>query len=736
MKANIGITNHKSFSYELNDLTRHAAIVGTTGSGKTVMCKILIEEALARNIPVIAIDPKGDIGGLAISNPQFDFRPFITSKIQAQKTADTYRSKAPALDIAPKTTIYTPKSSVGKAISLLPDLKAPANFRKLTEQDATILADFVEPISASILQLAGIKGTQANKAQSLISAILVAAWQQQQDLTFSTLIQNILAPPFEHIGSLPLEDFLKEQDRKKLAASINLILSSPAKIAWAKGDPVDVAKMFTPGNLSIIDLRFTATMEEKQFVIEQILQEIYKYLVKKGGTEKLKYILYIDELVGFLPPPPATNPAKKLLELLIRQARAFGLGIIVATQSPGDIDYKIFGNIGTRFVGRLRTDNDVEKVATAMDVTPSQLKTDVASLGIGQFVYNNAVRNSKHIIQARWLYSYHSGPLTPEHIGWINHPEHKPTVSDKLLIQQIPSKKKTPATSQHKSRTVPQKQLPGKKDLQALVRSIKPYANKTSVQISPGATTTTYHPYLKIVVEPKAFKGQVPALQGPWVFDLQSKLIHESNHLKNRTWMTVLPKTIQIPRTRIALPKCFRYTTSMAKNAIRTTYYLSTIDKFTSTSLKDVEKHNHQLLSLIAKQALDKIDRNEERNLRKLHEKITLNNRKSRSLSAKLTTHKTYRIIKRLFGTRKIVTQTKDMKQMDRIKQQAQKRNKQLHKKIAQLREANNKRRTALKQTIYQQALKRVKTVQYTPKNKDLIIHATLLLVPDTAQHK
>ncbi|PIN69550.1 hypothetical protein COV93_05025, partial [Candidatus Woesearchaeota archaeon CG11_big_fil_rev_8_21_14_0_20_43_8] len=582
--AHIGSVAGKKLKYELDTLTRHAVVLGTTGSGKTVMGKVLIEEALASGISVIAIDPKGDLGGLAVTSDDFDFRPFVSGgKKSAEKAANLYSDAVKNQEIDKNlikklakvdSKIYTPKSNAGLSISLMPDLSAPKGFSKLSSDDPTIIADFVEPVSASIVQLAGIKGGNAEKMQSFLSSLLINSWNAGSDLDIEGLIKQVIEPPIETIGSLPLDDFINEKERKKLAASLNLILSSPAKQAWKKGERMNMDSMLSSSRLSVIDLRFAINMEEKQFVVEQILSELYKFLIRKGGSQRLKYILYIDELAGLLPPPPANPPTKKLLELLIRQARAFGLGIIVATQNPGDIDYRIFGNIGTRFIGRLRTERDIEKVATAMDLLPSRLKTDISTFSVGDFMYHNAVKNSARIMKARWLLTYHAGPLKENEIGWVNDPSKRPAMDGKLTLktktEKITSvknktrkaqKKKTISArtllqAEPKARKRPKKAAVMKRPtsktkttLSPIIKVVKRYSDK--VQLKSSTTPCTeYVPHLRIVIEPKPIRHLALQMQGPFVFDLTGKVFPVGNYLKQISWSTYVDGSITIAKHR------------------------------------------------------------------------------------------------------------------------------------------------------------------------------------------
>ncbi|MFH1401037.1 MAG: helicase HerA-like domain-containing protein, partial [Nanoarchaeota archaeon] len=608
-RAHIGNIGAKPFFYELNTLTRHAAVLGTTGSGKTVMCKVLIENCMARGIPIIAIDPKGDIGSLAVTDKHFDFRPYGGMDARraialAQKTARTIKAQGVDTSIMgalarTATTIYTPKSRIGTAVNLLPNLTAPDSFAAKTTQDPGIIADFVEPVSGSILQLAGIKGGSREKAQTLIAQILTHHWNEGNDLGVAQLIAQINDPPFQTIGPLAVDDFLKETERLKIAAQINLILTSPSKTAWSQGKALNMRAMLTAGTLSVFDLRHCAGTEEKQFAVEHVMQELYKHLLHLGGTEKLRYVLYIDELAGLLPPPPSSPPSKKLLELLIRQGRAMGLGIIVATQNPGDIDYKVLGNIGTRFIGKLRTENDIIKVATATDLAPARLKAMVAELRGGDFICNNSVSNSTKAIHARWLLTYHGGPLSAKEIGWIN--DHstlaqrtpitipktetvsrvkpKGYVSTKTILRwHAPTAKKKRGAP---SRTVTDTTL-GK-----LIRQVKRHADDSTMKISL-VRAERYVPHLRIVIEARPIKGLDLDLQGPYVFDLTSKAIPIGNYLSTLVWRQYTESDLAISPIRRSVNSAFDYAVREARRGLRRTYHESTIQQARSEDRAEV----------------------------------------------------------------------------------------------------------------------------------------------------
>lgn len=747
--AQLGESNGKKFSYELNTLTRHASIMGTTGSGKTVMCKVLVEEALARGIPIIAIDPKGDIGGLGIAKADFDFRPFGSlTNVQATKTAQKYLGEHLGQQLAKepleklskvKTTIYTPKSQIGKSLNLLPDLSAPENFQQQTAQNSSLIADFVEPICDSILQLAGIKGAMRDKVHSLLSTILVHNWNQQKDMTLQELVNQVITPPFESMGTMAVEDVTKETERRKIAAQLNLLLTSPAKQAWSQGETLDVEKMFLPYTLSILDLRYTGSQEEKQFVVEQLLQKIYRYLMKKGGTEKLQYLLYFDELAGLLPPPPASPPTKKLLELLIRQARAFGMGIILATQNPGDIDYRMLGNVGTRFIGKLRTDNDIEKVCTAMDLPASTLKAEIAELTTGRFICNNAVTNQTKTIQARWLYTYHGGPLQPQEIAWINSPTTIPAPKDKLIVNAKPIKRKvevkkrvrntTPqqltreksSRLRHRSKSVmaetPRTQLQNVKTLFAK------QADESSLWI-PAHSKEPFAMVAEIIIEPKPFKGLTFTPLGPFKEHLSKQHVP----LREYTWQKSAARDVKLLPFRKDARRVLSTHIETARKEITGVYFTSLHTRFTSKERLEVENHNHQYLSNALRGVYDALNTKQKKLMNPHYNRISNIEKKIFFLRAKITAAHGKHFIKRLFGTKKRTTTDirawkKSIARLTRSHSTQKNRLRRIEQRMIQ-------KRKLLSEEIAKKAKSGVRQYSYKPTRKHLRVRTKLLLIP------
>ncbi|MFT4260949.1 MAG: ATP-binding protein [Candidatus Woesearchaeota archaeon] len=714
--------------FNIQNLTRHAAVLGTTGSGKTVMCKVLVEEALLKKIPVIAIDPKGDIAGLGIHNEKFDFRPFVTGR-KATSTAQKYYDElqyAPSLDY--QTKIYTPKSNKGIPVSLMPDLSRPKHFENL---DITEVANFVEPLSASITQLASIS-SNVEKVQSLISEIILTFWNNKEDLTIQKLIEFLINPPFQKIGSLDLEDFLKEKDRLKAAANLNLLLSSPSKKAWKEGETINVKDQFVKNNLSVFDLRFVHSQQEKQLVVEKILFEIYKFLLEKGGSEKLKYILYIDEIAGLLPPAPSNPPVKKILELLIRQARAFGLGIILATQNPGDIDYKILGNIGTRFIGKLRTENDMEKVATALDMAPSDLKQEIASLKTGMFVYNNSISNTKKTIKSRWLYTYHSGPLKDKEIAWVNNPSSRPFVKGEIVLKQIKQKITSVKTKKASKPKVVERKKAEKVDnkiLQNLIKQVKNNSDETQIKIAM-TKADVYIPHLRIVCEVKPFKSHKFPLRGPFTFDLTTKLIPVGNYLGRVTWSTYVPDNVVVERHKRNIKDTINYAIREVKVEVKTKFFISTITDAVNTDRDKVVEANHVYLKKMIKPRIQKLEDKKNKFVSMYEDRKKSNNKKIKEFKKKLFSTKTKRYIKKFLTKTNLAKKTREMKHWEKRVSQLESKNKEYDKRIKTHKNNFDKRVQKIKDQAFTKAKIHLKQKTFVPRHKDIKVMSTILLVP------
>ncbi len=427
--------------YDAKDLCTHAVIVGMTGSGKTGLAVGLLEEAAIDGIPAIVIDPKGDMGNLCLTFPELspgDFEPWVdpgealrkgqTVPEFAARTAATWRDGLAAwgqgperiqrLRAAAEVRLWTPGSAAGHALTVLKSFDAPS---------AAVLNDneaFSERVQATTAGLLGLVGIEADPVQSretiLVANILQDAWRKGRSLSVADVILAIQDPPFTRLGVLELEAFYSAKDRGALAMRLNGLLASPSFASWLQGEPLDVQRLlYAPDGrprVSILCLSHLSDQERLSFVTV-LLGEVLAWVRTQPGTSSLRALLYMDEIFGYFP-PNGNPPTKRPMLTLLKQARAFGLGIVLSTQNPVDLDYKGLSNCGTWFLGRLQTERDKLRVldglegALAGGFDRSELERTLSGLGKRRFLLHNVHDKHPVVFETRWAMSYLRGPIT------------------------------------------------------------------------------------------------------------------------------------------------------------------------------------------------------------------------------------------------------------------------------------------------------------------------------------
>jgi len=426
--------------YESRDLVTHAVCVGMTGSGKTGLCISLIEEAALDGIPALVIDPKGDIANLMLTFPGLtaaEFEPWIdaaeaarkgtTPAELAAKTAETWKKgladwgqdgdRIRRLRESADIAIYTPGSQAGLPLSILRSFAPPA-----TGSDASATRERVAATVAGLLGLVGIAADSLKSREHiLLSAIVDAAWSQGHALDLAGLIGAIQKPPFAKVGVFDVETFYPAKDRLELAMAINNLLASPGFGTWLEGEPLDIQRLFfTPEGKPRISIVSIAHLPdaERMFVVTLIANELVAWMRQQPGTAALRALFYMDEIFGYFP-PSAMPPSKLPMLTLMKQARAFGLGVVLATQNPVDLDYKGLSNAGTWFIGRLQTERDQQRVMDGLASALSGAGFDRATLerlmaGIQPrvFLMRNVNDDAPMLFRTRWAMSWLRGPLT------------------------------------------------------------------------------------------------------------------------------------------------------------------------------------------------------------------------------------------------------------------------------------------------------------------------------------
>ncbi|HET9581527.1 MAG TPA: ATP-binding protein [Gemmatimonadota bacterium] len=456
-----GETTPRPLLYDSRDLVTHAVCVGMTGSGKTGLCIDLLEEAVLDGVPAIAIDPKGDLGNMLLAFPDLgaaDFRPWVLEEEAARKgvTADAYAAAQAELwrrgladwdqdgerirrfRDAAEFTIYTPGSTAGRPLSIVRSLAAPP---AALREDPELLGD---RIGTTVTGLLGLLGLDADPLQSrehiLISTILQQTWSAGLDLDLAGLIRAIQDPPVRRVGVMDVEVFFPSRERHELALRINNLLASPGFATWLAGEPLDPGRLlFTEGGrprLSIVSIAHLSDAE-RMFIVALLLNEVVGWIRAQPGTTSLRAIVYMDEIFGFFP-PVAEPPSKRPLLTLLKQARAHGLGIVLATQNPVDLDYKGLANTGTWFLGRLQTERDKQRVLEGLEGATagsgpafdrSRMGEILAGLGKRIFLMHNVHESSPVVFETRWAMSYLRGPLTRAEIARLT-PEAEPAVAE------------------------------------------------------------------------------------------------------------------------------------------------------------------------------------------------------------------------------------------------------------------------------------------------------------------
>jgi len=438
--------------YDSRDLTTHAVCIGMTGSGKTGLCLSLLEEAALDGVPAIAIDPKGDIGNLLLTFPELraeDFQPWVDAGEASRKgktvdefaaaTADIWRkglgewgqdgARIARLREAADVAIYTPGSDSGRPLSVLRSFAAPD---PATLSDATA---FKERISSAVAGLLALLGIEADPIKSrehmLLSAILDTAWRQGESPDLAALIQSVQKPPFDKIGVFDVETFYPAKDRMELALRVNGLLAAPGFDSWLHGEALDVQKLlYTDAGKPRIAIISIAHLNdaERMFVVTLIANELVAWMRRQPGTTSLRALFYMDEVFGYFP-PSAMPPSKLPLLTLMKQARAFGIGVVLATQNPVDLDYKGLGNAGTWFIGRLQTDRDKQRVLEGLlgseaagGLDRAGYETLMSNLTQRTFLMRNVHDDTPVLFRTRWAMSYLRGPLTLTEIKRLTPP--------------------------------------------------------------------------------------------------------------------------------------------------------------------------------------------------------------------------------------------------------------------------------------------------------------------------
>jgi hypothetical protein len=425
--------NGTRFELDADDLTTHGVIVGMTGSGKTGLGVVLIEEALRAGIPALVIDPKGDMTNLALRFPGLsadEFAPWTPPGTDPAATATLWSeglaswglggADIGALDTASGVTVYTPGSSAGVALDVVGSLARPA----VAATDLEVLHDEIEGVVSGLLGLVGIDADPlSSREHILLSTIVAHAWSAGADLDLGRLVQQVQDPPVRKLGVLELESFYPAADRTALATKLNGLLASPSFASWSGGAPMDMERLLSTDGGAACSVVYLAHLseEERQFVVSLLLSKLVTWMRAQSGRPDLRALVYMDEVFGYVP-PTAAPPAKKPILTLLKQARAFGVGVVLSTQNPVDLDYKALSNAGTWMIGRLQTERDLARLsegltAAAGSVDVGAVSETIAGLAEREFVVHTTSGAAPATVTSRWALDYLAGPLTRDQLA-------------------------------------------------------------------------------------------------------------------------------------------------------------------------------------------------------------------------------------------------------------------------------------------------------------------------------
>jgi len=428
------------------DLLTHGLIVGMTGSGKTGLAIVLLEELLRQGVPVLAIDPKGDLGNLLLQFDALDaasFEPWIDPEAArregkdvdaaAREAASSWKkglaewglgpADVAALHRSHDAVIYTPGSKAGIPLNVLQSLEAPSVPFDSAEED---LRDEIAGIAAGLLGLLKVDADPLQSREAiLLASVIEHGWRAGKGFSLESLIGAVADPPFDKLGALPLETAFPRKERQALMMGLNNLLASPAFASWREGEPLDIDAMLRVADgrprLSIV---YTAHLsdEERLFVTALLLDKVKTWMRRQGGTSELRALVYMDEIFGYFPPHPANPPTKRPLLTLLKQARAQGVGVVLATQNPVDLDYKGLANMGTWMVGTLQTQQDRDRLRGGLGgagLEASAVDSLLAATRKRVFLLHDVHRKAPGLLQSRWAMSYLRGPLTRDEVGLL-----------------------------------------------------------------------------------------------------------------------------------------------------------------------------------------------------------------------------------------------------------------------------------------------------------------------------
>ncbi len=430
-------TRQGPYDLDADSLVTHGVVVGMTGSGKTGAVTVLVEEALRAGVPVLLLDVKGDLANLALRFDSFAAEPLV-SWVEPERGDDDGIADAPLVDAFAQererelrawsidelalaqycaTThvrIITPGSDAGEPLHLLSALERRS---PRWDTDVDSARTTLEAAISLVLRLMGREHEPTrSREHALLTAIAERRLRANVSTTLEALLPDVLEPPFDSIGALTVEQYMSEKSRASLAADLNTLIASSSLARWRAGQDLDVGRWMQP-----VDEKTPATIvsvahldeSERALALGVVLEETLAWVRSQSGTSRLRALVVFDEVYGFLPPHPHAPPTKRPLVALMKQARAFGVGVLLATQNPMDLDYRALSNAGTWIIGRLQTDADRARVIEGLgERAKGPMAKLVQKIAPRWFVVRESGSGAPALLQPRWAISVLRGPMT------------------------------------------------------------------------------------------------------------------------------------------------------------------------------------------------------------------------------------------------------------------------------------------------------------------------------------
>ena len=554
--------------YDARDLTTHAVCLGMTGSGKTGLGVILLEEAALDGVPSLVIDPKGDMTNLLLTFPDLlpeDFRPWVNPDdarrkdldldSYAARMADMWRTGLEGTGQGPdrirrlkesaEFAVFTPGSSAGRQVSILDTLRAPD---LSWDTDSELLRDKIESIVSALLGLIDVEADPVRSREHiLLSNIFEHAWRAGEDLDLAQLILRVQKPPMSQLGVFPVNTFYPEKDRMGLAMLLNGLMASPAFADWIQGQPMEIDRLlFGPTGKPRVSVLYIAHLSdaEKQFFVTLLLEQVVSWMRAQSGTTSLRALVYMDEVFGYLPPHPENPPTKKPILTLLKQARAFGLGLILATQNPVDLDYKALSNAGTWFIGRMQADRDKQRLLDGLEgvevgeggTSRAQFDKMISALKSRVFLLHNVHESEPVVFHTRWAMSYLRGPLTRNQVQQLT--REQPVAPESAAAPAVPGMTASRSPAPAPPAPQPEPDLPYSKVPPQLPSTVKQVY--WPVQMSPKAAVSELARDRGLVVRAKADQ-EGHLVYHPWLLGLAKlRFAHtksRQSHAENVAYM-------------------------------------------------------------------------------------------------------------------------------------------------------------------------------------------------------